>query len=61
MTTASRIRLRCIKFTGEEFVAVRNPLSYVRGRREEQELVKVVDGEFWNQWDTSVRSLGEAS
>ena len=49
--------LVCIKFTGEEFVAVRKPLSNVRGQSHEQELVKVQDGDFWNQWDSKFISL----
>ena len=38
--------LLCIKFTGEEFVAVRKSLADVRNRGREQELVKVKDSEF---------------
>ena len=49
--------LLCIKFTGEEFVAVRKSLADVRNRGREQELVKVKDSEFWNQWDSKFISL----
>jgi len=49
--------LVCIKFTGDEFVAVRKPLSNVRGQSREQELVKVQDGDFWSQWDSRFISL----